>query len=243
MNLGKAFQYPFEDREWASKIGLGALISLVPILNFAMLGYILEVMRRVQHSDPTPLPGWDDLGKKFMDGLMLFLAGFVYALPVIILVGIPMALIAIPAAVAANSNSQGVANAVATAGGFVGLCLSCILILYGIALSIVFPAIYLEYAAKGTFGACFNFKDIFARLRKDAGAYFTAWAVYLGATIGVSLVSGIVGGLLGWIPCLGQLVVLVVGLASGFYVLLVFAHLFGQFAALTAPTAPAAPAA
>ena len=156
MNLGKAFQYPFEDREWASKIGLGALISLVPILNFAMLGYILEVMRRVQHSDPTPLPGWDDLGKKFMDGLMLFLAGFVYALPVIILVGIPMALIAIPAAVAANSNSQGVANAVATAGGFVGLCLSCILILYGIALSIVFPAIYLEYAAKGTFGACFR---------------------------------------------------------------------------------------
>ena len=52
MNLEKALTYPFDDKQWASKIGLGALISIIPILNFALLGYVIELMRRVIKGDP-----------------------------------------------------------------------------------------------------------------------------------------------------------------------------------------------
>ncbi|MGB8215547.1 MAG: DUF4013 domain-containing protein [Anaerolineales bacterium] len=232
MNLEKALTYPFDDKQWASKIGLGALISIIPILNFALLGYIIELMRRVIKGDPLPMPGWEDLGRKFMDGLYLFLASLVYALPVIILIGVPLALMIVPAILAGNGSSQDIANIFATAGSIVILCLTCIFILYGLALSVMFPAIYVEYALKGTFASCFHFKNIFAQIGKNVGAFFTAWGVYLGVSIGASLVAGIVGGLLGWIPCLGQLVALVVGLAAGIYVLLVYAHLFGQYGAL-----------
>jgi len=240
MNIGKAFSYPFEDKEWPTKAGLGVLITLVPILNFAAFGWVIEIMRRVGKGDPQPLPGWDDLGKKFMDGLILFLVGLIYALPIILLVGVPIAIMTIPAILAGNSNMQDTAKAIATAGGIVSLCLSCLFILYALGLSILFPAIYVEYAHKGTFASCFNFKEIFAQIGKNTGAFFTAWGVYLGTSIGASLAAGIVGGLLGWIPCLGQLVAVVVGLAAGVYILLVYAHLFGQYGATEAASKPAA---
>jgi hypothetical protein len=240
MRIEKALSYPFEDKQWAGKVGIGVLVSIVPILNFAWLGYIVELMRQVIKGNPLPMPDWNDLGKKFMDGLFLFLAGFVYALPVILLIGVPLTIMVVPAIMAGNSNNQNIANAIATAGGLVAMCLTCLFILYALALSVIFPAIYVEFANKGTFASCFNFKDIFAQIRKNTGVYFTAWGVYLGVAIGASLVGGIIGGLLGWIPCLGQLVALVVGVASGIYVLLVFAHLFGQYGAMDAAERPLA---
>ena len=240
MNIQKALTYPFEDKQWTGKIGIGVLISIVPILNFAWLGYILELMRQVIKGNPLPMPDWNNLGKKFMDGLFLFLAGFVYALPVILLIGVPLAVMIVPAILAGNSNNQSIASAIATAGSMVAMCLTCVFLLYALALSVLFPAIYVEYATKGTFASCFNFKDIFVQIGKNTGVYFTAWGVYLGVAIGASLVGGIIGGLLGWIPCLGQLIAVVVGVASGIYALLVFAHLFGQYGAMDAEDRPLA---
>ena len=234
MNIQKALSYPFEDEQWTGKVGIGVLISIVPILNFAWLGYIIELMRQVIKGNPLPMPDWNNLGKKIMDGLFLFLAGFVYALPVILLIGVPLTVMIVPAILAGNSNNQNIASAIATAGSMVAMCLTCVFLLYALALSVLFPAIYVEYAAKGTFASCFNFKDIFAQIGKNTGVYFTAWGVYLGVAIGASLVGGIIGGLLGWIPCLGQLIAVVVGVASGIYALLVFAHLYGQYGAMDA---------
>jgi len=242
MNIGKALSYPNEDKQWASKIGIGVLISIVPILNFAWLGYIIELIRQVIKGNPLPMPDWNNLGKKFMDGLLLFLASLIYALPVILLIGVPLIIMIVPAilAGAGDSSTQTIASAIATAGTLVAMCLTCVVLLYVLALSVLFPAIYVEYATKGTFASCFDFKNIFAQIRKNAGVYFTAWGVYLGVLIGASLVGGTIGSLLGWIPCLGQIIALVVGIASGIYVLLVFAHLFGQYGAMDAEDRPLA---
>ena len=45
MDAEKSFTFPFEDKEWISKLGLGAVISLVPILNFAWSGYLVGIIR------------------------------------------------------------------------------------------------------------------------------------------------------------------------------------------------------
>ena len=47
MDIGKVFSYQFEDRQWITKLGLGALISLVPILNVAITGYMVGIIRNV----------------------------------------------------------------------------------------------------------------------------------------------------------------------------------------------------
>jgi hypothetical protein len=235
MNLSKALSYMFEDKQWASKLGISALVSIVPVLNFAWLGYQIEVMRRVMKGDPLPLPGWEDFGKKFMDGLLLFLAGLIYALPVILLIGVPLAIMIVPAILAGNNGNQDLVNGFLAAGGVLAVGLMCLLLLYGLALSVAYPAIYVEYAKKGTFAACFNFKDILAQIKKNAGAFFTAWGVYLGISIGAAIATAIVGGLLGWIPCLGQLVAAAVSLGGVLYTYLVYAHLFGQYGGLETP--------
>jgi hypothetical protein len=156
----------------------------------------------------------------------------VYALPILILACLPLAIMVVPAFLSGNSNTQDLASAVATAGGFVGLCLLCVFGIYGLGLTIINPAIYVEYSHKGTFAACFNFREIFALIGRNAGAFFTAWGVFLGTSIAASLVAGLVGTLIGWIPCLGQVVGVVVGFAAGVYIWIVYGHLFGQFSAI-----------
>jgi hypothetical protein len=225
MDIRKAYTYPFEDREWPSKLGLGVLISIVPILNFAWTGYIVGIMRNVTKGESPVLPGWNDLGKKFMDGLMLWLARLVYSLPALLLICLPVSIMTVPAVLSSNKDMESIIGAIMAAGGMVVLCLSCLLILYALALSVVYPAIYVEFAREGTFASCFQFKKIFARIGKNAGAFFTAWGLYLATGIG----SGIAGGIVGVIPCLGQVLLPFVSLAAGVYTLLVYAHLFGQY--------------
>jgi hypothetical protein len=229
MNLGKAFTYPFEDKSWTTKLGLAIVITIVPILNFATVGYVIEIIRRVLRDDPELLPDWTDLGQKFLDGLIIFLASLVYSLPFLILIFPPVILMMVPAVLAGNSNTQNIGQALSSAA-LVGLaCLGCVGMLYGLALSLVFPCGYLTFARQGKFSDFFRLREFLAMIGRDPGAFFTAWGIYLAAVIATSLVSGVLGGLLGWIPCFGQLVSFVIGVGGGIYVLLVFANLFGQF--------------
>ena len=85
MDIQKSFSYPFEDSQGLPKLGLGALISLVPILGLAWSGYMVGIIRNVMAGSNEPLPTWDDIGRKFTDGLILFAAGLIYALPLLLL--------------------------------------------------------------------------------------------------------------------------------------------------------------
>ena len=46
----------FKDANWLSKILVGALVSLVPILNFAAYGYAVQTTRNIR-DDEAPLAG------------------------------------------------------------------------------------------------------------------------------------------------------------------------------------------
>jgi hypothetical protein len=230
MDIGKSFSYPFEDKQWVSKMGLGALISLVPILNFAMTGYMIGIVRNLMNDVQEPLPTWDDLGKKFMDGLMLVLAGLVYALPIFILSCLPLSVFAVPAILSGNQDMQGLSNAMTGVGGVLLAGMSCVFVIYGLVLSIIFPAIYVLYAREGTFASCFKLREVFNLIGQNAGTFFTAWGISLVAALVVGLVAGIVNMVLGWIPCFGWIVSIVITLGVGVYLAMIYSYLFGQFA-------------
>jgi hypothetical protein len=61
LDLERAFRRPFKDPARTSRIGLGAVIQLVPILNIAGLGDQLDVMRRARDGGDATLPTWDNL--------------------------------------------------------------------------------------------------------------------------------------------------------------------------------------
>ena len=124
MDFNKVFSYQFEDKQWISKLGLGAVISIVPILNFAISGYIVGIIRNVIAGSAELLPNWDDLDKKFSDGLILFGVGVVYALPLIIIF-LPIGIIAAASLLSGNHNLQDIGHLIAGVGSVLLYCLSC----------------------------------------------------------------------------------------------------------------------
>src|ERR1041384_3082730 len=87
MNLNSSLSYIFEDDDWAAKVGVGALLMLIPIVSFACVGYEARVIRGVARGERRPLSAWDDFGTLFLDGLKLGLARWIYSLPALALIG------------------------------------------------------------------------------------------------------------------------------------------------------------
>ncbi len=229
MDIGKAFSYQFEDSEWLSKLGLGGLISLVPILNFAWQGYLTEAMHNVSTRRECPLPAWNDLGKNFSEGAIFWIARLLYALPGILLLIVPFFLMIIPA-LANDPDVQGVLAAIS---GGITLLLFGLWMLYLLALSFLMPAVRLHFARVRTFSACFQVKQIFALATQNLGNYLTAWVISIVAGIGVYIVLGIVSSILSVIPCIGfifALLMIPVYFIVGAWMATVFVYLFGQAA-------------
>lgn len=229
MNIGKSFSFVFDDQNWISKLGLGALITLIPILNLSWSGYMVGIIRNVMNGAPNPLPTWDDLGKKFMDGLLLTVASLVYALPIIVVFCLPLSFMIVPAILAGESDMQGIAEAIAGLGTALFVCLLCLFVVYALALSVIYPAILVIFAREGTFASCFKFREVISLISKNTTPFITAWAVNIGLSFVISFVIGIAQTVLNFIPCLGQIASIVITFGVIVYATAVYAHLFGQF--------------
>jgi hypothetical protein len=229
MDAEKSFSYPFEDNQWVSKLGLGAIISMIPILNFAWSGYLVGIIRNIMNNATEPLPAWDDLDQKFKEGLILFGAGLIYASPILIALCLPLGLTASSGLFSGNSEMQDIARMITEAGGILFFGLLCVSILYGLVLSILYPAILVMFAREGTFAACFKLREAFEMISTNAAAFFTAWGLSLVASLGVGLIVGFVNLVVSWVPCIGWIIGMILALASGVYSTAVSAHLFGQF--------------
>lgn len=98
MDFARGLRFPFQDPEWLKKIAIGALISLVPIFQFTMLGYMADTLRNVYHGRETPLPDYNDIGGLFVRGLMVVLIQLLWILPLLVLLCPAFALVGIAGA-------------------------------------------------------------------------------------------------------------------------------------------------
>lgn len=225
MDVGLSFRYVFDDKRWPGKTLIALLVSIVPILNIAWQGYLIQVMRNVSDRASEPLPDWSDFGKKFVDGLIILVAGFIYALPIIILAGI----VGIGAGVTEAFSSGDLSEA--TYGIFTGLgvLVSCIIILYSILLAIFLPALSLHYAREDRFAACFQVGKITRLITSNLGDYAIAWLVAIFTGFIIGLLAAIIIPILVITCCLIPLAI-VLGAFISVWPMLVYAHLFAQIA-------------
>ncbi|MGC8837892.1 MAG: DUF4013 domain-containing protein [Anaerolineae bacterium] len=219
MDVGKSFTYMFEDKDWLVKIVLGGVFGLLSAFLIGapfVIGYMLEVIRRVARGDPQPLPDWDNLGEKFVQGLVLIVIMAIWLIPSWIVLCVQLG-ITIP-----FGNDPDYAGLVTA----VSLCGSCLNILWGIGVSFFSPAIFTRYAVTGRFASAFQFAEIWRFTTKNFVnvliAVLLAWVAGLVAGFGVILCF--VGVFLTW-----------------FWSVLVEAHLFGQVYRLAQTGVPAAP--
>ncbi len=87
-NLGRAFNFMFEDPEWLQKILIGGCFVLLCCILIGVpfvLGYMLLVVKNTAEGRPLPLPRWDNLGEKFTSGLMFFIVILLWTIPLAVI--------------------------------------------------------------------------------------------------------------------------------------------------------------
>jgi len=175
MDAPRAFNYVFDDKGWLKKLFIGGVISLVPLLNLAWIGYIVKLLSNVSERKKEPLPDWSDFGKKFVDGLLITAAGFILLLPAIIPVVVSLGGAGI-ASINISADLKGLYY-----GAFAGLTglLLCLVFLYLLAFTFYFPALMTHYSRQDRFGACFEGRKILSMISANRNEFVTAWLVSL----------------------------------------------------------------
>ncbi len=209
MDIGSSFTYMFEDEDWIKKILIGGIVAIIPIVNFAAFGYLVQVIRNVRDGQALPLPEWDQFGEYFKNGLFLALIYIIYLIPIFILSCLQSV---IPAALA-----QGGSNDAANAMSVVMICFSCLMGVWGLLVGILFPAILVRFAEVGTFGSGFQFGELLAIIKVNIGSYIV-----------VLLLMWVAQGI---IAPLGVILCVVGVIFTMFWSYLMSGNLVGQYAA------------
>lgn len=204
MDIGKAFTFPFDDPEWATKLLLPALIGLIPILGqIFLIGWALDIAQRVIRRDPTPLPQLD-FGRQLEFGWRGFVINLVYALPIFVLL-VPIIFIA-----ASQGNQENL-----TFGSLIMiLFLTLLMVLYSLFLYLVLPAAYARAVVEDRLGAGLNFSEVFGLIRAAPVPYLLTMVVVLLAGAIIAPIGSILCG---------------VGAVLTFtYTMAISGHLYGQ---------------
>jgi hypothetical protein len=194
----------FDDEDWLKKIGIGGVVTLIPIVNFAAAGYMVQLVRNVRDGRALPLPEWDEFGKYFMDGLWLFLIGLVWAIPIILLA----CLQGVGTAILAENSEEAV--------GIISMCVGCLNMLWGLVIAIAWPAILIRFAEIGQFSAGLQFSEIFGIIGSNVGSYIVVVLLMLVA---------------GFVAMFGVILCIIGVIFTQFWAYLVTGNLIGQFAA------------
>jgi hypothetical protein len=235
IDIGKAFSHMFEDEEWTTKAIIGAALSIIPIVNFIVIGYELRLIRKVSQGEDRPMPTWEDMGDLFMEGLQLGLAQIVLTLPIALFFLLPLfgfwfSIFLLP--VFAGSAPE--AEIERMVGAYMGLGMLGMFGCFGIGMLLSFlmgfvlPAVTANFSRKRTFASCFEVSAILGFIRRNLGNYFMVWL----STLMAGVVASFVYTFLYFIPCFGQLLLLPAAAAGTFFIYMVGGHALGQALAL-----------
>lgn len=218
MDIGRSLTFLTEDESWIMKLVVGAVVMLLSILFIPMpliVGYQVAVARRTMQGKELPLPEWgEDLGRLFMDGLMVMIAILVYTIPSWLLFCLGMFSV-----FGGFMLGDGELSGLLGASLFVtGTILICLFLVMAIAMMFISPAVVLQYVRTGELGATFRFGEVFGIARDNIGNILM--------TVVVQFVLSLVVSAIASIPCLGW----IVAMAGYPYMYIVTGHLYGQIA-------------
>ena len=167
-NVKQSFDYAKDNLvgKWMDWLIL-ILLTIIPVVNFIGFGRYLKIFRGQE-------PSMGDIGRCFMDGLMVFVIAFIY---LIIPMIIATVLLIIP---------------------ILGWLIGIALLVAGVAL--VIPALY-NFAHDG-FGSAFAFKSIIEEIKQmGVGAYLISIVVFMLIFLVIALLNivPVIGTILGFI--------------------------------------------
>lgn len=234
MDIGKAFTYITEDEDWMKKLGIGALLGMIPIINMAVFGYQIQIARNVRQGDKRPLPTWDEFGSLLVDGLRFLAVILIYMLPVMIVYfavfGVAIFSMFTMESAAYNAGSYAYDDAAFSAMPLAAMMISMMCIMpYSLLIWLLYPLFFIQIARRESLKACFDFREMWALFRAQPVNYFIIVAIMFGLYMGLSIVMMPIYLVAAFIPCFGFLVTMFL---AGLIIVLfsvVSGHLEGQF--------------
>lgn len=206
MNIGLAFSYVFKDKNWFKKLGIAALVTLIPVIGqFIVAGWGMKVTKNVIDGEEEDALPSVNFGEDLKRGFMVWVINMLYALPAGILLGVAGILFGVGAG--SEENAQIIMM-------IFGGCLGLIGLIVAFVIAFMAMAGMANYIAKDEFKAAFNFKEVFGLLKKSFGS----WLIYL-------LIAALAGSI---IAPLGAIVCVIGMFFTTAYVLAVNGHLLGQ---------------
>ncbi len=193
--LGDSFEYAKEAvmEKWVKWILLA--------IPFMTQGYSIQVFKGTK-----PAPEINDWVANFINGIKLFIVGFVYAIPLII-VAVIFLLGAILAAMSGMPTGDPTPGFAAALGaGLIGVLLFVILL---IIILLLLPMAYVRFARTDSFGEAFNISAVLAHIGKIGWvSYIIALIVGIIAIIVIEIIIAIPYVILMMIPFVGFLLAL-----------------------------------
>lgn len=238
IDINRAIKHPFEDKDWLQKGVIGALISAVPILNFAILGWLIEHVKNVANNADAPLPDWtQNLGDKFAAGIKLVVVYLVYTIPIWALYCVMMFVLGGMSALADGSSRQSASDAAAAGFGIVSMAVGCVMFVYGLVLAYLYPAILIQFIRKGQHIApALRLGEILAITKANGSDYLMTFLAPLAVNFGLGIVLSVVGTIAAF-TIVGLCVFVPASLLIAPYLLAITAHFTGQYARQHAPLA------
>ena len=197
MELGRAFTYTFEDKEWINKLVMTVIMvlgSFVPILGLlaacALLGYVADIVKNVRNGHPRPLPKWADYGDKITRGAYVLLAMVIYNLPLLLIIVLLYTFSSVIGASLFGSLAYVV---------IVGCTLPLLFVYTVVAWSMLAVGI-IRYGETGDNGVFYRFGKLFRVLQNNI-TLTLQWVFY-------SIVANLLLLFVGWIPLIGWIAIL-----------------------------------
>lgn len=190
VDYNASFKRPFSD--W-KKLIIGCLFSIVPIVNFFAIGYVLRMISSTLKKDLVKLPEWNKFGNLFVKGLMTFFIAILYFLPAIIIMVVALVPIVIDVVSTAGYNVPEEVVMELINQEMVSLTsFTWLMILAGALMfisSYFLPIAIINYVKKNKFSKAFEisvFKKVFTL------KYFLAWILILFLSLIASMLGDVI---------------------------------------------------
>ncbi|MDH5506378.1 MAG: DUF4013 domain-containing protein [Anaerolineae bacterium] len=194
MDFTAAFTFITKDKDWPVKILIGSLLALTGIGMIPLMGWMVEISKRVANNDPDALPEWDNIGDLFINGLKLFGVSLVWLLPM-------MAIFSCAAlfSIIANPENSGESNVFGIMG--VTICISLFFVIYALALNFLLPALIGMVGEGRDFVELLNPKNSFTLFRANTSGFIIATVVTMIALVPLNML-GMLACMIGIYPAM-----------------------------------------
>jgi RNA polymerase subunit RPABC4/transcription elongation factor Spt4 len=201
-NLGSSFDYAKKMFSDAGRLIVLIVLSVIPIVDWIVLGYAARVLRESPGSNVPPK--LERYGEMFVDGAKIFFASLIYMIIPAILIGAGLASFFVSIfAMGGTFGPSFTMNPGSAIFGGVGLILVLIGLLLAFFLLLLLSVGLAHMIKTGKFGKAFAFGKILDIIRR------IGWVKYLGWAIVIFIIALVVAGI-ARIPFVGWIISLVI---------------------------------